>query len=78
MQFDQMLSFQNTITILPEIMVIVTLLVLIILDLLIKNSSWLSSIALIGLSSSFVTLLIQWNHPSSISFLGKYSHRLVW
>jgi NAD(P)H-quinone oxidoreductase subunit 2 len=70
MQFDQMLSFQNTITILPEIMLIVTLLVLIILDLLIKNSSWLSSIALIGLSSSFVILLIQWNHPSSISFFG--------
>lgn len=70
MQFDQLSAIQNIISILPEIILISSLLIILILDLVSKNSSWLSGISLIGLLSASVVLCFQWQNISGITFLG--------
>nr|YP_009258405.1 subunit 2 of NADH-plastoquinone oxidoreductase [Spirogyra maxima]ANI25268.1 subunit 2 of NADH-plastoquinone oxidoreductase [Spirogyra maxima] len=71
MQFDQLFAIQNIISILPEIILISCLLVILVLDLAVKNSSWLSGISLIGLLSASIVLCLQWRNVSTISiFLG--------
>jgi len=70
MQFDQIFAFQNLINIIPEIILIFCLLVVLILDLIIKNNSWLSRITLVGLFSASSILCFQWKNSSIITFLG--------
>jgi len=70
MQFDQLFAIQNIISILPEIIIISCLLIILILDLTIKKSSWLSGIALVGLLSASLILCFQWENISTKSFLG--------
>jgi NADH:ubiquinone oxidoreductase subunit 2 (subunit N) len=70
MQFDQLSAIQNIISILPEIILINCLLIILILDLISKNSSWLSGVSLIGLLSASLVLCFQWQNISGISFLG--------
>jgi NADH:ubiquinone oxidoreductase subunit 2 (subunit N) len=70
MQFDQFFAFQNIISILPEIILIISLLLILILDLTFKNPFSLSVLALISLLLSSITLCFQWNHISMVSFLG--------
>ena len=70
MQFDQLSVFKDALSILPEIIVTITLLVVVVLDIIFKDSSLLSNTSLLGLSGSLFVLLIQWNHPASTSFSG--------
>lgn len=70
MQFDQLSAIQNIISILPEIILISCLLIILILDLVSKNSSLLSGISLIGLLSASLVLCFQWQNISGITFLG--------
>ena len=70
MEFDQLSFFQDALSILPEIIVTITLLVVVVLDIIFKDSSLLSNTSLLGLSGSLFVLLIQWNHPASTSFSG--------
>jgi len=69
MQLDQFFAFQNISSILPEIILIISLLLIIILDLTFKNPFLLSSVALISLILSSVILCFQWN-LSTVTFLG--------
>jgi NADH:ubiquinone oxidoreductase subunit 2 (subunit N) len=70
MQFDQFFAIQNIISILPEIILISCLLIVLILDLTVKNTFWLSGISLIGLLSASVILCFQWKKASTLIFLG--------
>jgi NAD(P)H-quinone oxidoreductase subunit 2 len=70
MQFDQLFAIQNIISILPEIILISCLLIILILDLTVKNPSWLSGISLIGLLSASFVLCFQWQNVSTLVFLG--------
>lgn len=70
MQFDQLFAIQNIISILPEIIIISSLLIILILDLAVKNSSLLSGVSLLGLFSASVVLCFQSKNISTISFLG--------
>ena len=70
MQFDQLFSLQNIISILPEIILISSLLIILIVDLTVKNSSLLSGISLISLLSASIILCFQWESVSVVTFLG--------
>jgi NAD(P)H-quinone oxidoreductase subunit 2 len=70
MQFDELFFIQNIVSILPELILIVSLLIVLILDLTIINTFILSTISLIGLITSSLVLCLQWNNFLIISFLG--------
>lgn len=70
MQFNQIPLIQNIIIILPEILVIVTMLTIILLDIVLLTPLPLFITAILGLTVSSVILLYQWNSSPSIGFLG--------
>ncbi len=62
-------------TILPEGIVIITLMTILVGDLIFGRSSsrWLPYVAIFGLFNSIVALFFQWNNPNAIAFLGSFS-----
>ncbi|MCC0178670.1 NAD(P)H-quinone oxidoreductase subunit N [Waterburya agarophytonicola K14] len=62
-------------TILPEGIVIITLMTILVGDLIFGRSSsrWLPYVAMFGLFNSIVALFFQWNNPNAIAFLGSFS-----
>lgn len=76
MDFSSSIANQlNAATILPEGIVIVTLMVVIVGDLIFGRSSsrWLPYVAIAGLFASIVALYFQWDNPEPIAFLGAFS-----
>jgi NAD(P)H-quinone oxidoreductase subunit 2 len=76
MDFSSSIANQlNAATILPEGIVIVTLMVVIVGDLIFGRSSsrWLPYVAIAGLFASIVALYLQWDNPEPIAFLGAFS-----
>nr|YP_009258474.1 subunit 2 of NADH-plastoquinone oxidoreductase [Netrium digitus]ANI25478.1 subunit 2 of NADH-plastoquinone oxidoreductase [Netrium digitus] len=63
---------QNIITILPESILLLSLVVILIVDLILKESAWLSRIALVSLLGATIVLCWQWNQPTVTSFLGSF------
>jgi NAD(P)H-quinone oxidoreductase subunit 2 len=59
MESNQIFSLDNIITILPECLLIICLLAILMIDVLIKKFNWLANIALLGLLTSAIILLIQ-------------------
>lgn len=74
METDRLFSVYNLITILPECILILSLLTVLIVDVTVKKTSWLSNIAFIGLISATSILLIQviQGQTLSTSFLGSF------
>lgn len=74
MENDQLFSIYNLISILPECVLILSLLTVLIVDVTTKKASWLSNIALTGLLSATTILLIQviQGQQLSTSFLGSF------
>jgi len=62
-------------TILPEGIVIITLMTILVGDLIFGRSSsrWLPYLAMFGLFNSIVALFFQWDNPNAIAFLGSFS-----
>jgi NAD(P)H-quinone oxidoreductase subunit 2 len=62
-------------TILPEGIVIVTLMIILIGDLIFgrSSSSWLPYVAIAGLFASLSALVFQWDNSNAIAFLGSFS-----
>ncbi|MGF1541492.1 MAG: NAD(P)H-quinone oxidoreductase subunit N [Pleurocapsa sp.] len=62
-------------TILPEGIVIITLMVILIGDLIAGRSAirWLPFVAIAGLLASVIALIWQWDTPDPIAFLGSFS-----
>ena len=76
MDFSSTVASQlHAAAILPEGIVIITIVAVLVGDLIFgRNSSrWLPYLALIGVISSFVALFFQWNNPQAIAFLGSFS-----
>jgi NAD(P)H-quinone oxidoreductase subunit 2 len=59
METNQLFSLDNIITILPECVLIISLLTILMIDVINKKSVWLSNIALLGLLTSTFILLYQ-------------------
>ncbi len=62
-------------TILPEGIVIITLMTILVGDIIFGRSSsrWLPYVAIFGLFNSIVALFFQWDNPDAIAFLGSFS-----
>lgn len=75
MDFANFVDQLNAGTILPESIVIVTLLIVLIADLISGRSSsrWTPYFAIGGLLSAVVALYFQWDIPNSIGFLGGFN-----
>jgi NAD(P)H-quinone oxidoreductase subunit 2 len=75
MDFANLAAQLNAGTILPEGIVIITLLVVLVGDLIVGRSAsrWLPYVAIAGLLSSIVALYFQWDNANPISFLGAFS-----
>lgn len=76
MDFSSNIASQlNAAIILPEGIVIITLMVVIICDLIFGRSSktWLPYVAIAGLLTSIFSLYSQWNIPEPIAFLGAFT-----
>ncbi|MEC4984738.1 MAG: NAD(P)H-quinone oxidoreductase subunit N [Oscillatoria sp. PMC 1068.18] len=65
----------NAGTILPEGIIIITLLVVLVGDLIVGRSSarWLPYVAIAGIFVSVVALYFQWNNPEPLGFLGSFN-----
>ena len=74
METDRLFSIYNLITILPECVLIFSLLAILMVDVTVKKTSWLSNIAVTGLFSATSILLVQviQDHTVSTSFLGSF------
>lgn len=76
MDFSSNIASQlNAGTILPEGIVIITLILILVGDLIGGRNAriWLPYGAIIGLFASLISLYINWNNPSTISFLGGFN-----
>ncbi len=75
MDFANLAAQLNAGTILPEGIVIITLLVVLVADLIAGRSAsrWLPYVAIAGLLSAIVALYFQWDTTNPISFLGAFS-----
>ena len=76
MDFSSNIASQlNAGTILPEGIVIITLISILVGDLIGGRNAriWLPYGAIIGLFASLISLCINWNNPSTISFLGSFN-----
>lgn len=75
MDFANLAAQLNVGTILPEGIVIVTLLVVLVGDLIVGRSSsgWTPYVAIAGLLAAVVALYFQWNNSDPISFLGAFN-----
>ncbi|MGY6529030.1 MAG: NAD(P)H-quinone oxidoreductase subunit N [Cyanobacterium sp.] len=75
MDFSSQIASQlNAIAILPEGIVIITLLLVLIGDLIFgrKSASWLPYVAIGGLLASVTALVLGWDNPNPQSFLGSF------
>lgn len=61
--------------ILPEGIVILTLMIILVIDLIVGRSSsrWLPYVAIAGLLLSIVALVYEWDNPEAIAFLGSFN-----
>jgi NAD(P)H-quinone oxidoreductase subunit 2 len=75
MDFANLASQLNAGTILPEGIVIITLLGVLIVDLILGRTSsrWIGYLAIAGLLSSIVALYFQWDTANPISFSGEFN-----
>ncbi len=75
MDFANLVAQLNAGTILPEGIVIVTLMVVLIGDLIGGRSSsrWTPYAAIVGLLAAIVALYFQWDNPNPIAFLGGFN-----
>lgn len=76
MDFSSLVASQlNAGTIIPEAIVIITLMVILIGDLIMGRSfnSWLPYLAIAGLLTAVGALYLQWDNPNPISFLGSFN-----
>jgi NAD(P)H-quinone oxidoreductase subunit 2 len=75
MDFNNLVTQLNAGAILPEGIVIITLLTVLIGDLILGRSfaRSLSYIAVGGLLSAIVALVFQWDNPNPVAFIGAYS-----
>ena len=75
MDVANLASQLNAATILPEGIVIITLLVVLVGDIAYGQNSarWTPYVAIAGLLASVGFLVLQWNQPNSISFLGSFN-----
>lgn len=74
MATDNLFSLYNIITILPECILIISLLSILLIDITVKKTDWLPNIGLTGCLSATIILLIQLNQHEtfSTSFLGSF------
>ncbi|MEH2404733.1 MAG: NAD(P)H-quinone oxidoreductase subunit N [Nostoc sp.] len=74
MDFANIASQLNAGTILPEGIVILTLLGVLIVDLILGRTSarWIGYLAIAGLLTSIIALYFQWDAPNPISFTGAF------
>jgi hypothetical protein len=75
MDFANLTSQLNAGTILPEGIVIITLMTVLIVDLILGRTSarWIGYLAIAGLFSSIVALYFQWDNVNPISFSGGFN-----
>ncbi|MGE5657719.1 MAG: NAD(P)H-quinone oxidoreductase subunit N [Actinomycetota bacterium] len=75
MDFASLAAQLNAGTILPEGIVIVTLLVVLLGDLIVGRSSsaWTPYVAVVGLFAAIAALFLQWDQTNTISFLGGFN-----
>jgi len=75
MSFAELAAQLNAGTILPEGIVIVTLLAVLVVDLIVgRTSSRVTPyIAIAGLLSAIVALYYQWDNTNTVSFLGGFN-----
>ncbi|MBW4466094.1 MAG: NAD(P)H-quinone oxidoreductase subunit N [Pegethrix bostrychoides GSE-TBD4-15B] len=75
MDFADLVAQLNTGVILPEGIVIATLLVVLVGDLIVGRTSarWTPYVTIAGLLAAFVALCLQWGNAEPISFLGAYN-----
>ncbi|MBV8884923.1 MAG: NAD(P)H-quinone oxidoreductase subunit 2, partial [Chroococcidiopsidaceae cyanobacterium CP_BM_RX_35] len=75
MDFANLAAQLNAGTILPEGIVITTLMVVLVGDLIVGRSAsrWLPYAAIAGLLGAIVALYFQWDNISPISFLGAFN-----
>jgi len=76
MDFSSTVASQlHAATILPEAIVIATIMAVLIGDLIFGRSSsrWLPYLALFGLFNTLVALFFQWSNPNAIAFLGSFN-----
>ncbi len=75
MDFANLASQLNAGTILPEGIVIITLMTVLIVDLILGRTSarWIGYLAIAGLFSSMVALYLQWDNVNPISFSGSFN-----
>ena len=76
MDFSSTVASQlHAATILPEGIVIVTIMAVLIGDLILGRSSsrWLPYLALFGLFNTLIALFFQWSNPNAIAFLGSFN-----
>lgn len=75
MDFNNLVVQLNTGAILPEVIVIVTLLGVLVGDLILGRSAArsLCYFAVGGLLSSIVALVLQWDNPNPVAFFGEYT-----
>ncbi len=75
MDFNNLVAQLNTGAILPEVIVIVTLLGVLVGDLIFGRSAArsLCYFAVGGLLSSIVALVLQWDNPQPVAFFGEYT-----
>ncbi|MBM0741638.1 NAD(P)H-quinone oxidoreductase subunit N [Phormidium sp. CLA17] len=76
MDFASLAAQLNTGVILPELIVIITLLVVIVGDLIVgrtASSQWTPYLAIAGLLSAVGALYLQWDITNPISFLGSFN-----
>lgn len=76
MDFASLAAQLNTGTIIPELIVIATLLAVVVLDLIVGRSvsfQWTPYLAIAGLLAATGALFYQWNPADPISFLGSFN-----
>ncbi|MES1022645.1 NAD(P)H-quinone oxidoreductase subunit N [Gloeocapsa sp. BRSZ] len=75
MDFANLVDQLNAGTILPEGIVLTTLMVIVIGDLIVGRSAsrWIPYTAIAGLLAAVVALYLQWDNPAPISFLGAFN-----
>ncbi|MBK4730604.1 NAD(P)H-quinone oxidoreductase subunit N [Oxynema sp. CENA135] len=75
MNFANLAAQLNAGTILPEGIVIITLLAVLVGDLIVGRSSarWTPYLAIAGLGTAILALFSQWNNPDPIAFLGGFN-----
>lgn len=76
MDFDSLVAQLNAGTILPEVIVITTLMIVLVGDLIVGRSSarWTPYFAIGGLLTAVVDLYLQWNTANPISFFGEFNN----